>query len=472
MKLTLAAIAVFLVAGTATASAPGLTITLHGSGSVQPAGTVALGFTSQGRLTSVDVRVGQHVSRGQVLARIDASAARTALANALSTLASALARRPQLRVAVEQAQRALADTKAQIALEESTQQAAVDAAQRRLDERRAKRDADHAAQEAASSAYDAAKQKVADAQARQNGHQLGRADHAKQQTAHSNQLTRDQDAQASATVIANDKALLADDAMKLADYDRALTQDGIDLAAAQSSAGDAKAALDEAKQAVRDDDAALVSDATALETAKQTLAATKLKNRQTLHGAENAVETAKLAVPSTPDAIAAARAAGLPLVIAAKVREPCEREFFDEAIRPELGNGVEYAGEVGFEAKVRLLRGARALLFPIEWEEPFGIVMIEAMACGTPVVATRRGAVAEVVEGGHTGFVVDEPSELVAAVERIDEIDRAACRAHVEARFSAERLLSDYEAVYETVAEPASASILSAARSSAGSSKR
>ena len=170
-------------------------------------------------------------------------------------------------------------------------------------------------------------------------------------------------------------------------------------------------------------------------------------------------------------AIAVARAAGLPLVIAAKVREPCEREFFDEAIRPELGNGVEYAGEVGFEAKVRLLRGARALLFPIEWEEPFGIVMIEAMACGTPVVATRRGAVAEVVEGGHTGFVVDEPSELVAAVERIDEIDRAACRAHVEARFSAERLLSDYEAVYETVAEPASASILSAARSSAGSSK-
>src|SRR5262245_63016754 len=88
MKLTLAVLAVFLVAGTATASAPGLTITLHGSGSVQPPGTSALGFPSQGRLTSVDVRVGEHVSRGQALASIDASAARTALANALSSLAS------------------------------------------------------------------------------------------------------------------------------------------------------------------------------------------------------------------------------------------------------------------------------------------------------------------------------------------------------------------------------------------------
>jgi glycosyltransferase involved in cell wall biosynthesis len=171
-------------------------------------------------------------------------------------------------------------------------------------------------------------------------------------------------------------------------------------------------------------------------------------------------------------AIAVARAVGLPLVIAAKVREPCEREFFDEAIRPALGNGIEYVGEVALEAKVRLLRGARALLFPIAWEEPFGIVMIEAMACGTPVVATRRGAVAEVVEDGHTGFVVDEPSELAAAVERIDEIDRAACRTLVAASFSAERLLDDYEAVYETVLDETSASIWSAARSSAASSKR
>jgi HlyD family secretion protein len=309
MKLMLAALAVFLVAGTATASAPSLTITLHGSGTVQPSGTVALGFPSQGRLTSVDVHVGEHVSRGQVLARIDAASARTALANALSALASARARRPQLRVAVEQAQRALADTRAQIALEESTLQAKVDAATRQLDERRAKRASDQAAVDAAAAAYAAAKQKVADAQATQDGHQLGRADLAKQQTVHRNQLEHDQDAMASATVITNDKALLADDALRLADYDKALTQDGIAVASAQSSAGDAKTALDEAKQFVREDDAALVSDSAALDTANETHATTKLKNRQTLHNAENAVETAKLAVPSTPDAIAAARAA-------------------------------------------------------------------------------------------------------------------------------------------------------------------
>jgi glycosyltransferase involved in cell wall biosynthesis len=169
-------------------------------------------------------------------------------------------------------------------------------------------------------------------------------------------------------------------------------------------------------------------------------------------------------------AVAVARTVGLPLVIAAKVREPCERAFFEEAIRPALGNGIDYAGEVGFDEKVRLLQQARALLFPIEWEEPFGIVMIEAMACGTPVVATRRGAVAEVVADGRTGFVVDDPSELAAAVQRLHEIDRAACRAHVAASFSAERLLRRYEAVYETVLEAASASIWAAARSSAGSS--
>jgi multidrug efflux pump subunit AcrA (membrane-fusion protein) len=309
MKLMLATLAVFLVAGTATASAPGLTITLHGTGTVQPSGTVALGFPSQGRLTAVDVRVGEHVTRGQALARIDEAAARTAYANALSTLASARARRPQLRAAVEQAQRALADTRAQIALEESTQQAAVDAAARKLAERQAKRDADQAALDTANAAYQAAKQKAADAQATQNGHQLGRADFVKVQTAHRNQLERDQDAGVAASVIENDKAVLADDALKLADYDRALTQDGIALAAAQAAAGDGKTALDEAKQTLRDDDAALVTDADALDTARQTLATTKLHNLQTLHNAQNAVETAKLAVPSTPDAIAAARAA-------------------------------------------------------------------------------------------------------------------------------------------------------------------
>ena len=153
-----------------------------------------------------------------------------------------------------------------------------------------------------------------------------------------------------------------------------------------------------------------------------------------------------------PDrAIAVARAAGLPLVIAAKVREPGEHAFFEEAVRPHLGDGVEFLGEVGPEEKVQLLRGARALLFPIDWEEPCALVLLEAMACGTPIVATRRGCVPEVVVHRRTGFVVEEPAEMVRALERIDEIDPAECRAHVATSFSAERLLDDYEAVYERV---------------------
>jgi glycosyltransferase involved in cell wall biosynthesis len=175
-----------------------------------------------------------------------------------------------------------------------------------------------------------------------------------------------------------------------------------------------------------------------------------------------------------PDrAIAVAKEAGLPLVIAAKVREPCERAFFDEAVRPHLGDGVEFVGEVGHEEKVTLLRGARALLFPIDWEEPGAVVLLEAMACGVPVVATRRGCVPEMVVHGRTGFVVDEPPEMVEALSRLDEIDPANCRAHVAADFSAGRLVRDYEAIYEAVLEEeTSASIWSTARARVASSKR
>jgi glycosyltransferase involved in cell wall biosynthesis len=172
-------------------------------------------------------------------------------------------------------------------------------------------------------------------------------------------------------------------------------------------------------------------------------------------------------------AIAVAKAAGLPLVIAAKMRAPAEHAFFDEAIRPHLGGGIEFIGEVGHAEKVRLLHGARAMLFPIDWEEPGALVLLEAMACGTPVVATRRGCVPEMVAHGRTGLVVDEPDEMPAMLERLDEIDPADCRAHVATHFSAERVTRDYEAVYEAVLEEeASASMWSAARRSAGSSKR
>ena len=172
-------------------------------------------------------------------------------------------------------------------------------------------------------------------------------------------------------------------------------------------------------------------------------------------------------------AIAVAKEVGLPLLIAAKVREPREHAFFEEAVRPHLGDGVEFLGEVGHDEKVRLLQGAKAMLFPIEWEEPGALVLLESMACGTPIVATRRGCVPEMVADGRTGLLVDDVSEMAAAVERVDEIDRAACRAHVAADFSAERLADDCEEIYEAVLdEETSASIWSAARASAGSSKR
>jgi glycosyltransferase involved in cell wall biosynthesis len=151
-------------------------------------------------------------------------------------------------------------------------------------------------------------------------------------------------------------------------------------------------------------------------------------------------------------AVAVARELGMPLVIAAKAREPSERSFFEEAIRPALGNGIEYVGEVGHEEKVRLLRGAEATLFPIEWEEPAALVPLESMACGTPVVATSRGSVPEIVRDGVTGIVVERPEALPAAVEAASRIEPGACRAHVVESFSAERMVERYEAVYERIA--------------------
>ena len=152
-------------------------------------------------------------------------------------------------------------------------------------------------------------------------------------------------------------------------------------------------------------------------------------------------------------AIEIAAAAGLPLRIAGKRREPPELEYFAEHVAPRLGPNVEYLGEIPHEAKVELLRRARATLFPITWEEPFGLVMIESMACGTPVLATRRGAVPEVVEHGVTGFVVDDPLELSTYVEAAAALDPASLRAHAEARFSAERLVADHVAVYRAAVQ-------------------
>ena len=124
-------------------------------------------------------------------------------------------------------------------------------------------------------------------------------------------------------------------------------------------------------------------------------------------------------------ALAVALETGLPLKIAAKCREPLEIRYFDEFIRPHLGGSIEYVGEVGHADKVELLMGARALISPIDWEEPFGLMMIEAMACGTPVLTTRRGAVPEIVEHGRTGVIVDNYREMEngAMLELADSLD-------------------------------------------------
>jgi glycosyltransferase involved in cell wall biosynthesis len=147
-------------------------------------------------------------------------------------------------------------------------------------------------------------------------------------------------------------------------------------------------------------------------------------------------------------AIDIARKLGIRLVIAAKV-DPADRAYFEEAILPRLaGRGVEYVGETDLAETVRLLGDARALLFPIDWPEPFGLVMIESMACGTPVVTRRCGSTTEVVDHGRTGFVCDDDDDVAVALRRVDRLDRATCRQWVETRFSVERMTDDYEAVY------------------------
>ena len=155
-------------------------------------------------------------------------------------------------------------------------------------------------------------------------------------------------------------------------------------------------------------------------------------------------------------AVEVAQAAGVPLKIAGKMREPAEREYFETYVAPHLGDGIEYLGETSHGKKVALLQNARATLFPIEWEEPFGLVMIESMACGTPVIATRWGAVPEVIEHGRSGIVVDDYRQMAGALADADRLEPLECRRYVEERFSAERMVRDYEVAYTSVLEEAS----------------
>ncbi len=152
-------------------------------------------------------------------------------------------------------------------------------------------------------------------------------------------------------------------------------------------------------------------------------------------------------------AIEIAVRAGMSLKIAAKV-DKADREYFDQKIKPLLNHPlVEYIGEVNEREKDELLGNAYALLFPIDWPEPFGLVMIEAMACGTPVIAFRNGSVPEVMRNGATGFIVEDIEQAVAAVERVGEISRVTCRREFENRFSARRMASDYTQIYRQLSE-------------------
>ena len=152
-------------------------------------------------------------------------------------------------------------------------------------------------------------------------------------------------------------------------------------------------------------------------------------------------------------AISIARHCGVPLRIAAKV-DKVDREYFDEKIRPLLDNSnTEYIGEITDAEKSAFLSAAIALLDPIDWPEPFGLVMIEAMACGTPVIAFNRGSVPEVVDDGLTGFIVEDEKGAIGAFDRLSRLSRKGIRKQFERRFTARRMAQEYLAVYRRLAE-------------------
>ncbi len=147
-------------------------------------------------------------------------------------------------------------------------------------------------------------------------------------------------------------------------------------------------------------------------------------------------------------AIEVARRAGRRLIIAAPSPPDDQRDWFDREVRPGLGGPIEWVGPVEGERRATLLGQATATLVPLRWEEPFGLVMAEAMACGTPPIAMRRGAAPEIIVDGVTGYLVDDVPGMVAAIDRASEIDPLDCRRHVEAHFSVDRMVDQYVALY------------------------
>jgi len=181
----------------------------------------------------------------------------------------------------------------------------------------------------------------------------------------------------------------------------------------------------------------------------------------TPRGGEYLAFLGRLTPEKRPDlAVEIAHRTGRRLVIAAKL-DKSDMDYYEGVVMPILRDPqVEYAGEVDEEGKDQLLGGAHALVFPIDWPEPFGLAMVESMATGTPVIAMARGAVPEIVVDGSTGFMCESLEEMITAVDRVHSLNRLDCRLHVERNFSTERMAKDYLDVYRSVvgapaAEPA-----------------
>ncbi|MGH9277943.1 MAG: glycosyltransferase family 4 protein [Acidimicrobiales bacterium] len=153
-------------------------------------------------------------------------------------------------------------------------------------------------------------------------------------------------------------------------------------------------------------------------------------------------------------AVQAARMAGRPLMLAAKMHERSERRFFESEVQALLTPEIQFLGEISFARKVELYARAACTLMPVEWAEPFGLVAIESLACGTPVVALRNGAVEETIESGVTGILADTMDEFVAGIELARHLDPHACRASVENRFSVDTMIDGYERLFGKIAVP------------------
>lgn len=153
-----------------------------------------------------------------------------------------------------------------------------------------------------------------------------------------------------------------------------------------------------------------------------------------------------------PEAIAVAQKTNIPLFIIAKV-DPVDHDYYEKEIKSHIdGKLIHYLGEADFSGKVAYLKKARSLLFPIQWEEPFGLVMVEALACGTPVIAFRRGSVPEIIQDGINGFIVDNVDEMAEAVKKVAIISPVECRDSVEKHFSVERMVNEYEDLFKNIA--------------------